>query len=677
MSLCRLLCALLAGTLIAGAAPALAEMRQAELGELSRLGRVVFRLRSASDRCQERLGPDGISLRLTCPTPADDLDQRVLKVLRRGKVKASIEEIRRGVAMEFVLPSPLAGYRLVQRRGRVQLDVGVRTAESELRHLAPELRLPVSDAGDGELANGLDGHFQRHELAQADQFLRQVLGRDKAEIFDLRRADLARLKGNAGDALGRYLATARRYRRRPGGQLASVRALELALLLKRSLPGRRDPLTLLPPLGPAPGRALALAWVEAARVREWQGEPAEAATLAGKLLAVPTEPVVQKRARAVRDRAVARLLLDAARRGDHQQVASIALAHEQVFLSHPANDLLAPAAYRSLMKMELPDVAARQLQAAVGRTDSDHFLLDVAPLLARAFIRAGKHYRASQVVDYALAVGSGGDGEKAELWQLKGALRLAVGQGAQAIPWLSKMAQAGPDFRLALAESALHQRKSAAYLAYYERLAQELAQGPYQTQAELLRAEALHQAQSPQATDQLRRVLTYVKPSPRVARLRFLLGESFEEQGRWQEAAGAYGAVAGDRRWKRLGGVAGMAASMWAKIRPADQAAAGRARKARRRRRRAARKGKTSPAGGASSDDSAQAKSAPSARKGTGSDGEATKGPAGEEPPPDAAKTSAPSETSEPSKTSEPATTSAPAKTGRQGPTKAAEEGES
>ena len=102
-----------------------AEMVEVSLRDLSTLARLTFT--APRGPCEDRVGPDGKSLWLTCPAVDGDLERQTREILRSSPIKVSVHERIDGVAIEFVLDTVLGGYHLGYKRRRVTLDIGQRT----------------------------------------------------------------------------------------------------------------------------------------------------------------------------------------------------------------------------------------------------------------------------------------------------------------------------------------------------------------------------------------------------------------------------------------------------------------------------------------------------------------------------------------------------------------------
>ncbi len=559
------------------------EMREVSLDELASLARLSFNVSRGT--CVARPGPDGHSLRLACPQPRDDLDRRMRHLLRTSSIRASIQQKTRGIVLELVVASPLGGYHLEQVGSRVTVDVGERSKRAEIERLAGDVRIPLADSWDGERLAQLDTLFAGNKLVKAREVLTKGRRGRRPELYQLRRADLELLDGELDIALESYLGTASRYRRRTAGNLAQVRYGELAYLT-----GAQERvldfsfLTPLPELRPQ--RTAILAWLYGARLALWQAHYEESFRLANTLVEADIETVVTNRAREIRDQALAAMLQDAARLGSHERVAEVALIYRSELAVHPGIDVLAPLAYRSLMRLELPDQAAYLLQALVAGSPSDDVVVEHAAELARAYLRAGKIYRASQVVDFALAVSSKRNVGNAALRELRARIAITEGRGRDAASSIANLPATDHALQLRAAESALHHGAASGALPILNRMAEGKVKRTLRGPLELARAEAHLMTDASDARELVKQALLRTRPGPRSARLGYWDGRSRELSNDFEGARNRYSEIKGDTRWARLASVARESLDLAAKVAP-PQVVTEEETKRRRRRRKA------------------------------------------------------------------------------------------
>lgn len=538
------------------------EMRQVPLGDLTSLARLSFRVSRGS--CEARPGPDGRSLRVRCPEPRGELEGQARRLLRKSAVKVRVEPRPGGVELELVVPTPFGGYRFEQKGRTVTIDVGERSRRGELERFGRDLRLPVADAGDVEPLIRIDERFAEGDLAAARAALSEGSFGSRPEVYQLRRADLAWLEGDSELARQSYDGTAGRYRRRSAGNLAQVRLAELEFLL--GLPRRRRDLTSLTPLADPPQRAGVLAWLGAARLALWAGDFGQAYRLARALEGVPAAPPIAERARSLRDQALAAMVQTPARASNHLRVAEVALTHRAALAAHPDLEVLAPLAYRALMHLELPARAASPVQARVAASDSDQVVLELAPELARAYLRAGQVYRASQVVDFALAVSPPRDPQLPVLRELQARIALAGGRGAEAAEAVASLAEVEPALARRVAESALFHGHAEPAAELSDRLARAGVPRGSRGGFELLRAEAHLLAGTPEAEPLVERALARARPSTRTARIAYWRARRHERSGEPVGARRMYQAIRGDPRWEELARIAGESLELSARV---------------------------------------------------------------------------------------------------------------
>lgn len=562
------------------------EMREVRLDELTSLARLSFNVSRGT--CMARPGPDGHSLRLACPEPRDNLGRRVRHLLRTSAIRAFVHRKNRGVVLELVIASPLGGYHLEQQGFRVTVDVGERSKRAEISSLTADVRVPLADDWDGERLAQLDTLFAGNKLTEAREILTKGRRGRRPELYQLRRADLELLEGELDVALESYLGTASRYRRRSAGMLAQVRYGEIAYLTGAQ--ERVLDFTFLTPLPPQrPQRTAILAWLYGARLALWQGDYEEAFRLASTLVDAGTEREITNRARDIRDQAVAAMLQDASRLGDHERVAEVALTYRSQLAVHPGLDVLAPLAYHSLIRLELPNEAAYLLQALVAGSSSDDVVIEHAADLARAYLRAGKVYRASQVVDFALAVSSRRASNNAKLRALRAKIAITEGRGSDAASAVTGSPTTDPALQLRAAESAIHHDAAAAALPILNKMAEGKVKRILRGPLEIARAEAHLLTGEPSADELVKQVLERNRPGPQTARLGFWNARSRELSNDLEGARKGYAAVKGDPRWARLAAVASESIDLGTKVAPLQPPPEKGVNKVGRRRRKAAK----------------------------------------------------------------------------------------
>lgn len=583
--------ALVLACLIPGLANA--QMRETPLVQLTSFGRLSFKVSRGS--CSVSPGPDGLSVRLECPDASDDLELHARSLPDDSRVTAWVHRRPRSIVLDLSLVSPVGGYFFEQSGSMVTLDVGERSKRAELRMLADEVEAPLADRVEEKAIDQLDKLFAARRIDDLRKILVKERSGPRPEVTLLRSGDLAFVAGDFDAAKTIYAETTRMYRRRGAGMLAKTRLGEICFFTD-SCPIIQD-FSFLAPLGARPERATMQAWLLSARLAFWHGDFEEALLRGRELASVGIDPELEGRACRIRDQAFAALLLQAARRANHDQVAEIALTHHDLMASHPAIEILAPVVSDAMMRHELPDQAADVLQALVSGSASDEVVVEYAADLARAYAGAGKLYRATQVVDFALAVGPREGRELDDLRELQARIAVAQRRGRDAVAAVSRLHASDPGLHLLAAESALFHEAGTDAVPVLDRLSHDGVPLGLKAAVELARAEGHLIVGAPDAADLIAKVLERTRPSPETARLAYLRARRLETDGKVEGASTAYAAVSGDPMWERLARVALSDFELAAKAAP-PAAPPGKAARARRRPRGDAKTG-GSPAGGA------------------------------------------------------------------------------
>lgn len=536
-----------------------AQMVEVPLRDLTSLARITF---TTTGECRERLGPDGHSLYVTCPSVEEGLEQSLRELLRESPVYSRVYRTRNSTTIELALETPLSGYHLNQERHRVTLDIGPRAVRTVYKQLEEEVRWPLATAKTPEALESVDDLFAENHLSAAHEVLDKAPREARDEMYHLRNADLIRLEGNYKRASQAYRSVAGRFRHRPCGHLAQVYHAQLAFLDPSATRKARVPE--FSSLGQSPSPATQMAWLGAARLYSWKGEHRSAIRIAQKLNRQTLDAKIVSRAGRIVDREIASLVLCASRAGEHQKVADLAIEFHDELLGHPGGELLAPRIHESLMKHGLPEQAAAILQAVVGRSDDDELVLEWADEMAAAYLEAGSIYRASQVVEYAIAISRGREDHHDELRQIQSRVALIEKRPRRALEALSKVSR--PDLRLQLdlAQALLRTGATAESLRQLDAVNARRSELPQllRDQLDEARLEAQLILGDEQAGVGVDELILRSEKSARLARLAYLRGRQLAEKGDLARAESVFEAVEGDRLWKRLGQIAASEADL-------------------------------------------------------------------------------------------------------------------
>lgn len=550
--------------------PAMAQMIEVEASAFVPAGKVSFTTRGP---CEARPGPDGQSLWVACPDAPDELETQAREALVESRAGATVRRFRGGI--ELVVPTYFGGYRVTRSGRTVTVEVGRRTASDEASRLGELLRFPIVDAtSTGELAE-LDALFARNDLEKAAAALGAMPRTVDPAAVRLRKGDLAWLQGDPALAAKSYRTARSLYRADPCALLASMRLAEIAALELAPAAGPAAPPS-LDALDPAAPRVVSLAWLEAARLALWRSDLVESFELSREVAERSGDEELRRLAASLGGVAFAGLLQRSTAAGRELEAADLALAHEKVLVDHPGAELLAPLAYRALMRARLYGKAASVLQAQLDRTDSDRLVGEWAVDVSRAFLKAGQAFKAAQVIEYALALPGGEREDRAVFHSVQARAALAQKQPGVALDAISKVPVPGVPLTLRVARAATGAGELARAEELLRRLdGREMAEDERLVRDQL-RAEIAVLTADAGAGPLLEAVSTQPLRPEVAARLRYLYGALLERRGELPAALEQYRRVPDAPQWGALAKIA--AADLAMRIEMAAQPATGGAR---------------------------------------------------------------------------------------------------